>query len=183
LKRRARADARTVPIPPALVKLLRGHIDRYGVGENGRLFRSMAGGPVQETAYCAAWRRARERVLTPEQLASPLARRPYDLRHAAASLWLNAGVPATEVARRLGHSVTVLLKVYANCVDGQDQAANDRIAFALGGAHGTLEPGPADPSIAPGPAGQSRDGEPMRTVADDVTAGQEGAHSGRVRRS
>src|SRR5262249_497836 len=58
---------------------------------------------------------------------SPLARRPYDLRHAAASLWLNAGVPPTEVARRLGHSVAVLLKVYANCIDGGEDGVNDRI--------------------------------------------------------
>jgi integrase len=42
-----------------------------------------------------------------------------DLRHAAVSLWVNAGVPATEVARRAGHGVAVLLKVYANCIDGQ----------------------------------------------------------------
>jgi len=35
-------------------------------------------------------------------VASPLAGRPYDLRHAAVSLWLNAGVPATEVAERAG---------------------------------------------------------------------------------
>ena len=27
----------------------------------------------------------------------------YDVRHAAISLWLNSGVPATEVARRAGH--------------------------------------------------------------------------------
>ena len=29
--------------------------------------------------------------------AAPLGCRPYDLRHAAVSLWLNSGVPATEV--------------------------------------------------------------------------------------
>ena len=57
---------------------------------------------------------------------------PYDLRHAAASLWLNSGVPATEVARRLGHGVAVLLRVYANCLDGQDNVMNDRIEDALG---------------------------------------------------
>jgi hypothetical protein len=34
--------------------------------------------------------------------AAPLGRRPHDLRHAAVSLWLNSGVPATEVARRAG---------------------------------------------------------------------------------
>jgi hypothetical protein len=47
-------------------------------------------------------------------------------------LWLNSGVPATEVARRAGHSVVVLLKVYAHCIDGQDGTVNKRIADALG---------------------------------------------------
>jgi hypothetical protein len=49
------------------------------------------------------------------------------------SLWLNSGVPATEVARRAGHSVAVLLKIYTHCIDGQADAANKRIADALGG--------------------------------------------------
>ncbi len=42
-----------------------------------------------------------------------------------------SGVQPTEVARRLGHSVAVLLKVYANCVDGGD-GMNDKIGGALG---------------------------------------------------
>jgi hypothetical protein len=50
----------------------------------------------------------------------------------AVSLWLNSGVPATEVARRAGHGVAVLLRVYAHCIDGQATAANQRIADALG---------------------------------------------------
>lgn len=58
--------------------------------------------------------------------ASPLVRRPYDLRHAAVSLRLNAGVPATEVDRHAGHGVAVLLKVYANSIDGQAGPANQR---------------------------------------------------------
>ncbi|MEU4663721.1 hypothetical protein AB0F83_18420 [Micromonospora chalcea] len=49
-----------------------------------------------------------------------------------ASLWLNAGVPPTEVARRLGHGVAVLLRVYANCIDGVDDTMNDKIGDALG---------------------------------------------------
>jgi len=72
----------------------------------------------------------------PAQQASPLAHRPYDLWHAAVSLWLNAGVPATEVARRAGHGVAVLLKVYANCIDGQAATANQRINDALDGHDG-----------------------------------------------
>jgi hypothetical protein len=39
------------------------------------------------------------------------------------SLALNAGVPATEVARRAGHSVATLLKIYAHCIDGQADGA------------------------------------------------------------
>ena len=76
--------------------------------------------------------RGRKQALTEAQCRSPLGRRPYDLRHAAVSLWLNSGVPATEVARRAGHGVAVLLKIYAHCIDGQADAANERITDALG---------------------------------------------------
>jgi integrase len=76
------------------------------------------------------------------QYRSPLGRRPYDLRHAAVSLWLNSGVPATEVARRAGHGVAVLLKIYAHCIDGQATAANQRITEALGIRD--VEPDPGD---------------------------------------
>lgn len=45
-----------------------------------------------------AWARARDIAFTPAVQVSPLAATPYDLRHAAASRWLNAGVPPTNVA-------------------------------------------------------------------------------------
>ncbi|WP_284735397.1 hypothetical protein [Nonomuraea sp. NEAU-A123] len=77
------------------------------------------------------WREARTYGLTPDQVASPLAARPYDLRHAAVSLWLNAGVHAPEAAERAGHGVDVLLRVYAKCIDGQREVANQRILDAL----------------------------------------------------
>ena len=73
---------------------------------------------------------ARGRV-TPAEYASPLARRVYDLRHACVSTWLNGGVPPAQVAEWAGHSVAVLLKVYAKCIDGQDQIAKRRIEDAL----------------------------------------------------
>jgi hypothetical protein len=40
-------------------------------------------------------------------------------------------VPAPTVARRAGHSVDVLLRVHANCIDGDDGIANGRISDAL----------------------------------------------------
>jgi integrase len=77
------------------------------------------------------WRRARIAALTPTEVASPLARRPYDLRHAAVSTWLNAGVPPTQVAEWAGHSVAVLLRTYAKSIVGQDDAARRRIDEAM----------------------------------------------------
>jgi hypothetical protein len=41
------------------------------------------------------------------------------------------GRPA-QVAEWAGHSVAVLLKVYAKCIDGQDQVAKQRIEDILG---------------------------------------------------
>ncbi|MFG2075066.1 hypothetical protein [Nonomuraea maritima] len=52
---------------------------------------------------------------------------PYDLRHACVSTWLNAGVPAPQVADWARHSVNVLLRVYAKCVHGQQSEAMQRI--------------------------------------------------------
>ncbi|MEV1014416.1 site-specific integrase [Micromonospora sp. NPDC049751] len=132
LKHRGRAETRTVPIPPRLVELLCAHVENHGVGPDGRFFRGLHGGPLSESVYDRWWKLAREKALTESQVASPLVRRPYDLRHAAASLWLNAGVPPTEVARRLVHGVAVLLRVYANCIDGGDDTMNDKIGDALG---------------------------------------------------
>ena len=80
-------------------------------------------------------------ALTSAQYRSPLGRRPYDVRHAAVSLWLNSGVPATEVARRAGHGVAVLLKIYAHCIDGQADAANQRITDALSAPEADQDPG------------------------------------------
>jgi hypothetical protein len=74
------------------VRILREHIETFGVAADGRLFQSECGKPVASTAYTEVWQDARRLALTPEQVASPLAARPYDLRHAAVSLWLNGGV-------------------------------------------------------------------------------------------
>jgi hypothetical protein len=50
------------------------------------------------------------------------------------STWLNAGVPATQVAAWAGHSVAVLLQIYAKCLVGQEDAARRRIDAVLGGS-------------------------------------------------
>jgi integrase len=134
LKHRAREAIRVVPCPPPLSALLRAHLDEFGTDERGRLFRAMrdGGGDLSDSVYGRVWARARGGALTPEEAASPLARRPYDLRHAAVSTWLNAGVAPTQVAEWAGHSVAVLLRVYAKCISGQEEAARQRVGLALG---------------------------------------------------
>ncbi|WP_304609607.1 hypothetical protein [Planomonospora sp. ID82291] len=47
------------------------------------------------------------------------------------SLWLNAGVHAPEAAGRAGRGADVMLKVYAKCVDGRREVADQRILEAL----------------------------------------------------
>ena len=134
LKHRPVTETRSVPIPAEVVAILRQHIDTFGVAADGRIFSSDRGHAVASTAISDVWAEARTLALTPAQVASPLARRPYDLRHAAVSLWLSAGVPPARVAERAGHGVEVLLRVYAKCLDDGDQAANMRIDSALAGA-------------------------------------------------
>ncbi len=133
LKQRARGEVRTVPCPPELTALLNWHIGEFGTAPDGRLFTGernegeLPGGTINRM-----WRRARKATFTPEVIASPLAASPYDLRHAAVSTWLNGGIPATQVAEWAGHSVEVLLKIYAKCLDGGGQELRRRMAAALG---------------------------------------------------
>jgi integrase len=142
LKHRARRATRLVPMPPQLSDVLRRHLAQFPPGVGGRLFITRAGragvpvaprfaSPQSMGTVYRVWDAARREVLTDAEYASPLAKRPYDLRHAAVSLWLNAGVPATQVAAWAGHSVNVLLRVYASCVAGQDEAARRRVETAL----------------------------------------------------
>jgi integrase len=132
LKRRNPEDVRPVPIPPALVMILRDHLAEFGTSPDGRLFFGVESGEnVPGAVYSRIWQQARVIGLSPTQATSPLARRPYDLRHAALSSWLAAGVPPTEVAERAGNSVKVLLTVYAKCLDGQRATYNARIATLL----------------------------------------------------
>lgn len=124
-------EIRIVPSPPELTAILRAHLVGYGTTADGRLFRGARGGPLSESLYGRLWGKARVAALSAEEVVSPLARRPYDLRHAAVSTWLNGGVPAPQVAAWAGHSVDVLLRVYAKCIAGQEEAVRRRVEEAL----------------------------------------------------
>jgi integrase len=131
LKHRPATETRRVPVPPELVTILRHDIATFSTARDGRIFSSDRGQVVASTAISDVWAEARTLALPPGQVASPLADRPCDLRHAAVSLRLNAGVSPQDVAHRAGHGVEVLLRVYAKCLDGGETVANNRIAAAL----------------------------------------------------
>jgi integrase len=71
-----------------------------------------------------------------------LGRRPHDLRHTAASLWIAAGVDIKTVSSWLGHSTAKLtLDTYAHLMGTDaDRAALDRVNRALGGPAGARRP-------------------------------------------
>ena len=131
LKHRAEGEVRPVPCHPALVRYLRHHIEEFGTAPDGRLFRGERGGDLSESVYQRAWQGARLLAFTPAVAASSLAGRPYDLRHACLSTWLNAGVDPTQVAEWAGNSVEVLLRVYAKCIHGRDEINRKLIEDAL----------------------------------------------------
>ena len=131
LKHRPDGAVRVVPVPPVLACLLLEHLREYGTAPDGRLFRGARGGMLSESVYGRVWQAPRHIALGPELAATALARRPYDLRHAALSLWLNAtGAPA-EVAARARNSARVLQGVYAHCINGREQAISQAIEDAL----------------------------------------------------
>ncbi|MET8847976.1 hypothetical protein [Amycolatopsis sp. NPDC004625] len=131
LKARDVGDQRIVSFPPDLTRLLHRHILTFGYGPDGRLFHAEQGGEIPMITYTRAWRAARRMVLTEEQQKSPLAARPYDLRHAAVSTQLVAGVDPATIAAWAGQSVAVLLEIYAAFLDGGEEANQARIEKIL----------------------------------------------------
>jgi integrase len=131
-KHRAEGETRgPIPIPPVQVRLFRAHLDEFGTGKDGRVFQGIRADVVPGETIRRVWRNAREKVLTNKEQDSPLAKRPYDLRHTCLSTWLNAGISPKQVAEWAGHSLDVLLRTYAKCMVGQDRAIRHRISAAL----------------------------------------------------
>src|SRR5665647_2160797 len=95
LKHRGLSDTRPVPASPELVEILRHHIMTFPANPDGRLFVTRAGRagvplpppftkPLSMGITYRVWDVARTAALSEAEYASPLAKRPYDLRHAAA---------------------------------------------------------------------------------------------------
>ena len=94
-------------------------------GDDEYVFTNTLGGPLDNKNFI-------NRVWNPllKQLRLPQ-RRPYQMRHTAATLWLAAGEAPEWIARQLGHTTTeMLFRVYSRYVPNltrQDGSAMDRL--------------------------------------------------------
>jgi integrase len=96
---------------------------------NGRVFTNAAGRTSTTTNYGPVWVRARSKLWPAEHRLGKTT--VYDLRHSAATMMLRARVPPAEVARRLGHSVDILMRVYAGVFEDERHRSNELIDRAV----------------------------------------------------
>ena len=134
LKGRDSDEDRRVPIPSSLVPVLRKHIAAYRAeaGADDLLFTAVKGGPISLTRFGRDhWNRARAIMFAGNSTLANLHR--HDLRHAACSTWLNAGVPLKVCTRWSGHqSVKVFLDIYQGILPGSEDEAIKQLESWLG---------------------------------------------------
>ena len=101
-----KADSnRDIPLPPEMVRMLHTYLAGRTTGQ---LVVTRKDGMASPSNWTRAWHRAR--------IEAGIVCRLYDLRHTYASLALSAGAPPVEVARRMGHDVGTLLRIYAHAL-------------------------------------------------------------------
>jgi integrase len=127
---KTRFGKRAIALGGKTIEVLRAHL-LYQQGEktvagikwveNGLIFTNSLGGPID----------ARNLLRNFKQLlrdAGLPAIRFHDLRHTAASLMLNAGIPVIVVSRRLGHArASITLDVYGHLIPSMQSEAAELI--------------------------------------------------------
>lgn len=124
---KTKAGRRTIKLGEGSLHVLRLHKERQEIQkavtgerwqENGLIFPSRVGTPGDPSNLRIDFRRVLEKANLPQI-------RFHDLRHTAASIMLNHGVPVIVASKRLGHSKpSVTLDIYAHLyVEMQDEAA------------------------------------------------------------
>ncbi len=123
---KTRAGKRTITLGEATVEKLREHLqrqyqERQVAGDRWKdwelIFPSTIGTPMDSVAL-------RKSFKSLIKQAGLLEIRFHDLRHTAASLMLNYGVPVIVVSRRLGHSKpSITLDVYGHLIPGMQEKA------------------------------------------------------------
>ncbi|AXK35892.1 site-specific integrase [Streptomyces armeniacus] len=130
---KTRSSVRTVPLPPLVVKALEDHKERQaqecaaagdGWTENGLVFTSRVGTPLEPDNLRRSWYPLRERL--------GLDIRFHDLRHSCVTLLLDLGVPPHIVQQIAGHSgIEVTMTVYAHASLDEMRKGLDKLGDSL----------------------------------------------------
>ncbi|MDA2980129.1 MAG: site-specific integrase [Actinomycetota bacterium] len=131
-------QARTVAVPTAVRDELAIHLESFTApAADALVFTSTQGEPIRLQNF-------RRRVWAPaiERAGLPVDLRIHDMRHTAASLLANAGVPIKSVQEHLGHSsIVVTMDRYSHLYPGTRRhvatVLDDLIANADGRDNGT----------------------------------------------
>ncbi|HTU36672.1 MAG TPA: tyrosine-type recombinase/integrase [Acidimicrobiales bacterium] len=114
-------QARVVQVPGSVLHELREHLSAHVDGDpEALLFTTPSNTPVRISNW-------RHKVWQPaaERLALPSWATPYVLRHTAASLMAQRGVPVSAAAAALGHDPAIFLRTYAHLYPGDLRAVAD----------------------------------------------------------
>jgi integrase len=104
---KTRTSRRTLKVGPEVIEALRWQqTHQTNKGSKDLVFTSDQGTPIYDSTVRRHWANVCERLNIPDM-------HWHDIRHSAAVLMLNAGVPAEVVAWRLGHSsMNMVVRVY-----------------------------------------------------------------------
>lgn len=132
LKGRGSDDERRVPIPTALVSVLRAHLEdhRRGASLDSPAFVSVGGSPIDPSRFKRdVWCKAVSSLWPTGPLSSL---RRHDLRHAACSMWLQAGVALKLACQWSGHAtLSVFLDVYQGVMPSDEETGVARVEAFL----------------------------------------------------
>lgn len=123
------ASRREITIPPLLTAILSDYkhrkIARIDINDQ-YVFHERDGQSISSNMIRYYWSKVQIRAGIPH-------RKFHALRHTHASQLLAAGVPITEVSRRLGHAnPAITLKIYSHCIPGNDHAVADKVQEIFG---------------------------------------------------
>jgi len=121
------ASYRTLPLPETVAHALAEHIAEFPPGENGLIFTTSTGGPLNRNRVAQVWDRVRAAGIAPEWATF------HDLRHFYASLLIRHGCSVKVVQSRLGHATAAeTLDTYAHLWPDSDDETRQAVDSALG---------------------------------------------------
>jgi integrase len=127
---KTRYGKRAIALGGKTIEVLRAHLLRQQAEktaacnkwvENGLIFTNSLGGPINARNLLRNFKQLLKAAGLPDI-------RFHDLRHTAASLMLNAGIPVIVVSRRLGHArASITLEIYGHLIPSMQMEAAEKI--------------------------------------------------------